>query len=611
MYTEEQLLQELQKDPREAMVRILDQYTGLLWNITANHLSDPEDIKECVNDTFMDFYMHHRQYDPARASLATYLAAIARNKAVSRYRQNLSRPVSAGTKEDAALGPASADPLLSDAMENAELKMDLQKAMAALKPGDQDIIRMKYYGGMTIQEIADSLGLPYETVKKRHQRSLSRMRMILLGLTIAALIALLSACAYMVLRYFGVFPGYGISRSQEEPVYLVREESRVETDSLPYARMSMDGVMEEGTVPAVITLKDGMLIDRKLLLSVQYEAPEAAFISPGQVYLSIGAEQLSGPSSMTMEDESHCAVVYQFELDEPAAKEEALALTLEFPALGLSLPFEMRQAQAQDLEGFSYSMGERGGLMAISRVEDGDLIASIYPLSLEEFPISPGLLTNRYHQGKAGDITLVPADENGGGESDSPIVAEAIYRPMYDLSYYDWNFGSVESGDYRIHVPYVYLELPAQGQSFSVYADPDTWTGDPLLLPEGTLRMAGLEYAGKNGNPDIPSDNWKLTLIYEPQPGSDLELYFSTASFVYLDAQGTERPELVNGFLSPDEIPEANHIEYVISIAEGSDPPAGFRITLDGTMFYRWMHPFDLEVHADAPPLQTEFSDFR
>lgn len=65
--------------------------------------------------------------------------------------------------------------------------------MAVLKPEDLDIIRMKYYGGMTIQEIADSLGLPYETVKKRHQRSLSKMHLAMIAVLVLLLALLLDA----------------------------------------------------------------------------------------------------------------------------------------------------------------------------------------------------------------------------------------------------------------------------------------------------------------------------------------------------------------------------------------------------------------------------------
>lgn len=83
----------------------------------------------------------------------------------------------------------------------------LDACLRMLDPVDEQIIRMKYYGGMTAKEIAASLGLPYETVKKRHQRSLKKLKKsMLIGMVVALLAALLAACAYVVLRYFGVVP---------------------------------------------------------------------------------------------------------------------------------------------------------------------------------------------------------------------------------------------------------------------------------------------------------------------------------------------------------------------------------------------------------------------
>ena len=52
----------------------------------------------------------------------------------------------------------------------------LMAAAAALIFWYYHHMAMKYFGGMTIREIADSLELPYETVKKRHQRSLHKLR---------------------------------------------------------------------------------------------------------------------------------------------------------------------------------------------------------------------------------------------------------------------------------------------------------------------------------------------------------------------------------------------------------------------------------------------------
>ena len=110
-----------------------------------------------------------------------------------------------------------ADP--ADVEEAVAGRLDLEAALQSLKPEEFDIIRMKYYDGMTIKEIADSLNLSYETAKKRHQRSLTKLQKALTIGLILALIAALAACAYVVLRYFGIVPGYGVNTDEEVPFY--------------------------------------------------------------------------------------------------------------------------------------------------------------------------------------------------------------------------------------------------------------------------------------------------------------------------------------------------------------------------------------------------------
>ncbi len=89
----------------------------------------------------------------------------------------------------------------------AELRTDIERAMKALKPNELQIIRMKYYEGMSVREIADSLELPYETVKKRHKRSVMKLGRNMMF--VLALLFIFSACAYGILRYFDIIPPIG------------------------------------------------------------------------------------------------------------------------------------------------------------------------------------------------------------------------------------------------------------------------------------------------------------------------------------------------------------------------------------------------------------------
>ena len=191
------ILSLLNTNPQAGMTFLMERYTGLVWKIVSFHLSNPEDIKECVNDTFTEFYLCRNHFDIAKSDIPTFLAAISRNLSIAKYRKESIRQ-----SEPLTDSFAVEDSLLV----TAESRADLAKAIACLKEDEQQIILMKYYDGMTIQEIAASLSLPYETVKKRHQRSLGKLKHMLLCMLIIMLLALITACTYKVLQFFEIVP---------------------------------------------------------------------------------------------------------------------------------------------------------------------------------------------------------------------------------------------------------------------------------------------------------------------------------------------------------------------------------------------------------------------
>lgn len=204
------LMHIMKKDPQEGMRLLLEQYTGLVWHIISAHLNNPEDIRECVSETFSQFYFRREKYNPKKASLSLYLAAIARRIAVSRYRKEKRYHSGLQTRHSSGSPEISVSESIcaSEHREyfRAELKADLEQAMKELRPDELEIIRMKYYDGMTIREIAASLNLPYETVKKRHHRSLGKLRRTLILTLVIIALLLLTACTYSVLRYYEIVP---------------------------------------------------------------------------------------------------------------------------------------------------------------------------------------------------------------------------------------------------------------------------------------------------------------------------------------------------------------------------------------------------------------------
>ena len=52
----------------------------------AQRLSCAEDVQACVQDTFADFYMQRKRFDPSKGSLRGYLITISTRKAIRRWR---------------------------------------------------------------------------------------------------------------------------------------------------------------------------------------------------------------------------------------------------------------------------------------------------------------------------------------------------------------------------------------------------------------------------------------------------------------------------------------------------------------------------------------------
>lgn len=162
---EKEILRILGIDREAGCAAVIEQYQHMLWGICARRLDDPEDIRECVLAALGDFCLRWERFDPESGSLKSYLAAIADRKALDKFRQNC-------RWERACQAAAQLFKERSIRVRST----DFVRALEMLDPDDARILRMRYWKGMRYTEIARSLQLPYETVKKRGQRGLQKLR---------------------------------------------------------------------------------------------------------------------------------------------------------------------------------------------------------------------------------------------------------------------------------------------------------------------------------------------------------------------------------------------------------------------------------------------------
>jgi RNA polymerase sigma factor (sigma-70 family) len=126
--------------------------------------------EECAQDVMATLWQKSHLFDPSRASAATWIFTIARNRRIDALRKSR-RP----EPEDLPWGP-EAEPDQQDALELAQDTERLAEALALLPDKQRELIERAYFGDLSHSEIAAETGLPLGTIKSRIRLALDRLR---------------------------------------------------------------------------------------------------------------------------------------------------------------------------------------------------------------------------------------------------------------------------------------------------------------------------------------------------------------------------------------------------------------------------------------------------
>lgn len=132
--------------------------------------ADAASAEECAQDVMVTVWRKADQFNPARASAATWIFTIARNRRIDMLRRD-KRP----EPEDLPWGP-EAEPDQEDAMALQQESEQLAAALQDLPEAQRSMIERAYFNDLSHSEIADATGLPLGTIKSRIRLALERLR---------------------------------------------------------------------------------------------------------------------------------------------------------------------------------------------------------------------------------------------------------------------------------------------------------------------------------------------------------------------------------------------------------------------------------------------------
>jgi len=132
--------------------------------------SDSGLAEECAQEVMAALWHKAHMFDPARASAATWIFTIARNRRIDAIRKQR-RP----EPEELTWGPDH-EPDQADALALQQESEHLSEAIAALPDKQRELIEKAYFSDLSHREIADETGLPLGTIKSRIRLALDRLR---------------------------------------------------------------------------------------------------------------------------------------------------------------------------------------------------------------------------------------------------------------------------------------------------------------------------------------------------------------------------------------------------------------------------------------------------
>ena len=127
-----------------------------------------QDAEDLCSDVFEQAFRSLPRYDPAKATMNTWIFTIARYTLINHFQR--------GRKDLPLCGeiPAPDDPEASLLRE--ETLSRLAGVLAGMEQDMRDIIILRYYQGCSLKTVSSRTGISYGMVKVKHKKALETLR---------------------------------------------------------------------------------------------------------------------------------------------------------------------------------------------------------------------------------------------------------------------------------------------------------------------------------------------------------------------------------------------------------------------------------------------------
>lgn len=158
----------------DVLRQLHETFSPLLFGVARRILSDPEDVREVVQDAFIKAWRQAAHYRPERGEVYSWLIFITRNQAIDRLRRTTRRHAMLTSLENGEQHLPD-DPSPDEVLDRRDL---IDRNLAHLSEAQRRALELAFFTGCSQAEIASAMRTPIGNVKNHLRRGLLKLRQL-------------------------------------------------------------------------------------------------------------------------------------------------------------------------------------------------------------------------------------------------------------------------------------------------------------------------------------------------------------------------------------------------------------------------------------------------
>jgi RNA polymerase sigma-70 factor (ECF subfamily) len=172
-YSEDELVMLLKARQQEAYSYLYDHYSGSLYSIILNIVTDKDFASDVLQEVFIKIWRQIETYDHSKGRLFTWMLNVARNASIDAVRSKGYQKNQKNRELTENFFDAGGSTMI-----NTD-RIGLKKLVHNLKEDYRILIDLSYFQGFTQDEIAKMLNIPLGTVKTRMRSALIQLKQVI------------------------------------------------------------------------------------------------------------------------------------------------------------------------------------------------------------------------------------------------------------------------------------------------------------------------------------------------------------------------------------------------------------------------------------------------